>query len=422
VTWKVSTDPRTNWYRAESTRHFTAEVTRLFTILNDPDSWSMPSPRTRTIVEASAKLGYAFDDETKIEITFEQANSRISKLTFVAFHLHDQEQLQTATDYWDGVIEELIRRTSSETVVAFSAPGKINLFFQVGPLRKDGYHEVASVYQAVNLRETLIVEPNSTWSVEVRGDLSPAHIASVPTGEDNLVVKAAQELARAAKISKPIPVHFSIDKRVPVAGGMGGGSADAAASIAAVNQLWGANLDQEKLMQVAAVVGADVPFAMTGGLAVGTGTGDQIDVVAQAGEYHWVLVVDELGLSTPLVYGRVDELRSAPGSSPTDQPAPTVPQKLLKALKTGVSPEELATMLHNDLQEAALTLRPGLRFILSLVKEVNALTAIVSGSGPTIAFLARDAEDAEAIASRLRTRGLRVIVASAPAAGAEPVA
>ncbi|MFM6980915.1 MAG: 4-(cytidine 5'-diphospho)-2-C-methyl-D-erythritol kinase [Micrococcales bacterium] len=422
MTWKVATDSRTNWLRAETVKYFTVETARLFTILNDPDSWGNSAPRTRTTVETNRQLGYAFADETKVDIQFAEVNASISKVTLTAFNLHDRDELKEAMSYWDGVLAEVTKRTMSEPVIVYSAPGKINLFFAVGPLRKDGYHEVASVYQAVNLRETVVVEPSSNWSVEVRGDLSRVHIDSVPTGEDNLVVKAAKALAKAVKIKNPIPVHFSIDKRVPVAGGMGGGSADAAAAIAAVNQLWGNKANHETLMQVCAGVGADVPFALSGGLALGTGTGDQIEMLAQPGEYHWALVVDELGLSTPLVYGRVDELRSAPGQTPEQQPEPKVSSNLLKALKSGASAEELAPLLHNDLQAAAITLRPGLRFILSLVEEVKALTAIVSGSGPTVAFLGRNAEDAEAIASRLRTRGLRVIVAGSPANGAEPAA
>lgn len=417
MTWKNSTDSRTGWFRASLVRHFAAEPTRLFTILNDPESWEVATPKTRTSLERNEKIGYAFDNDSKADIRLVVANNRITRVEIDVYHLRDTAALEAATAYWESVLKQLSARVPADDVIAYQAPGKINLYFQVGPLRKDGYHEVASIYLAVDLLETLIAEPDSSWSVEVHGDLSQVHIDSVPTGEDNLVVKAAKAVAAKAKIEKPAPVHFTITKRVPVAGGMGGGSADAAAAIAAVNELWKAKLTAKQLESVAASIGADVPFALNGGLAVGTGTGDKIEVIESKGEYHWALVVDELGLSTPLVYGRVDELRSAPGQSPDKQPQPEVSQKLLKALSSGASPEKIAPLLHNDLQAAAITLRPGLRFILSLVDEVKALTAIVSGSGPTVAFLGRDREDAEAIAGRLRTRGLHVVVASAPAGG-----
>lgn len=421
MTWKVAKDSRTDWYVAQATKHLSADVPRLFNIFNDPESWTLPAPRTRTAVETNSKLGYAFADGTKAEITFTQANASASRISVKLLHLRDQVQVDGAMDYWDKVIAEVAKRTLSEPLVAYSAPGKINLFFQVGPLREDGYHEVASVYQAVDLRETVLVEPSTAWAVEVRGDLTPLQISAVPTGEDNLVVKAAKAVAEAAGISHPRPVHFSIDKRVPVAGGMGGGSADAAAAVVAVNQLWAAGLKASQLREIAGSIGADVPFALTGGLAVGTGIGDKIEVIAQKGEYHWALVVDDHGLSTPAVFRRLDELRSAPSQDPTRQPHPEAPVNLLKALKKGVSPEELAPLLHNELQAAAITLKPELQYILGLVTEVRSLRAIVSGSGPTVAFLARSAQDAEGIANRLRLRGLRVIVTSAPANGAEPV-
>lgn len=419
--WQVSRDEKSGWFRASATKHFSVEVARLFSILNDPDSWSQPAPRTRINVVANTRLGYAFANGTKADIAFETVNSRVTKVTIEAYNLHDETELEQASSYWHEVIAQTAARTLSQPVTVFSAPGKLNLFFSVGALRPDGYHDVASIYQAVNLRETVVAEHSANWSVEARGDLSPIHIAAVPTGEENLVVKAAKALAKAAHINNPLPITFSIEKQVPVAGGMGGGSADAAAAIAATNQLWGNPLSKEQVQEVAASVGADVPFSLAGGLAIGTSIGDKLDVLRQKGEYHWALVIDELGLSTPLVFKRLDELRSKPGESPENQPVPQVPARLLSALKRGAIAEDIAPMLHNDLQAAALSLRPELQRILELAKEVDALTAILSGSGPTIAFLARSKPDAEAVASRLRTRGLKVIVTSSPAAGTEAV-
>lgn len=419
--WRLMQGARSGWFTALAERHIAVDLGRLYTILDDPDSWPLAAPRRRTLIEKNQRLGFAFDNETKAEISFETIKNSLTKISIRAENLHDRDEVTWATNYWATILDSLVKRTQADPVIGYTAPGKINLYFRVGPLRADGYHEVASMYQAVDLHETVLVEFASSWQVSVRGDLSPVHIAAVPTGEDNLVVKAAQAVAKAAKIKNPVPLHFTIDKRVPVAGGMGGGSADAAAAIYAANDIYKAKLSPEKLQEIAAKIGADVPFSINGGLAVGRGIGDQLEIIKQPGQYHWVLVVDELGLSTPLVYNRVDELRSAPGSDPTKVPSPSIPSALLRALRAGAPAQEIAPLLHNDLQAAAITLRPELKRILDLVEEVEALAAMVSGSGPTVAFLCADAENAIGVASRLRTRGLRVIVTTAPAQGIEAV-
>lgn len=417
--WRVERNVQNGWYSAIGVRHFTVDVPRLYAIFDDPASWPQAEPRRRTLVDKNERLGYAFDNDTRAEIRFESPKSGLSRVVIRAEMLHTRQEAKWASNYWADVLDSVSQRTGSEQIVGFTAPGKLNLFFKVGALRPDGYHDVASVYQAVELRESVIVEHAPTWHVSVVGNLSPIQLAGVPTGEENLVVKAAKLLAEAAGKTNYTPVEFFIEKVVPVAGGMGGGSADAAAAIASINKLWNLNLSTEQLLEVAAKLGADVPFALKGGLAVGLGAGEQLKVVKQPGEYHWALVTDELGLSTPAVYRKLDELRESAGLDIGAIEAPEIPIALQNALKSGAPAEDIAALLHNDLEAAAISLRPDLKQTLDLVEEVGALRAIVSGSGPTIAFLGRDSHDVQLIASKLRTRGKTVIVTNSPAAGTE---
>ena len=303
--------------------------------------------------------------------------------------------------------------TSQHSVIA-SAPGKTNLFFAVGPLLDDGFHDVASVYLALDLREEVKVTPGSTWSVSVSGNVSPEQIAAVPTGEDNLVVKAAKHVAALAGVDAQA-VAFEIDKHVPVAGGMGGGSADAAASLVAIDTLWCTGVASKLSNSVE--LGADVPFALTGGLAIGLGRGEVLTQIDSVPELNLVLVTSDEGLSTPAVYKRLDELRAARGIDPRKASAANVPVELVQALQSG-NKSEIAALLKNDLQEAALDLRPDLKQAIDDGLEAGALTGFVSGSGPTIAFLVADANDAEELAQKLHARGYNALAASGPARGA----
>ena len=297
-----------------------------------------------------------------------------------------------------------------------SAPGKINIFFAVGPLMQDGYHEVVSIYQALDIRETVSVSASTEWSVSVTGILSADQLAAVPTGEDNLVVKAAKQVADISGNTEPQKLKFEISKNVPVAGGMGGGSADAAAALLAVNNFWGTGLDQTQLLAAAANLGADIPFAILGGTAVGTGRGENLSAVAKVKPLHWVLVANSSGLSTPRVYARLDEMRKDRGEDPSDVSTPLVPADLIDALQSG-DPIQVAKHLHNDLQEAAVDLMPELLETLDQGIEAGALAAMVSGSGPTIALLARDEESANQIANRLAIQGHYAIATFGPAIG-----
>lgn len=300
--------------------------------------------------------------------------------------------------------------------VTASAPGKINIYFAVGPLGVDGFHEVVSIYQALNLREEITVSPAAEWQVNVSGALSAEQLSAVPTGAENLVVRAAQLVARIAEINQPHPVKFEITKNVPVAGGMGGGSADAAAALLAVDELWCLGVSDEVLLKSAAELGADVPFALMGGTAIGTGRGQELAALDGVKRLNWVLVANQKGLSTPSVYKRLDELRSARGEDPKNVQTPSAPVELLAALQRG-NAHEVAPLLHNDLQEAALDLMPELSETISQGMAAGALAAMVSGSGPTIALLAEDTNAAVEITKRLSAQGHFAISTFGPAAG-----
>ena len=303
---------------------------------------------------------------------------------------------------------------SSVHSVTASAPGKTNLFFAVGPLLPDGFHDVASIYLALDLREEVTVSPAAEWSVSVSGNVSVEQLAAVPTGPENLVVKAAKRVAELAG-SDAQPVAFAIDKHVPVAGGMGGGSADAAAALVAVDSLWCTGVSSRLVETVD--LGADVPFAVTGGIAIGLGRGEQLTQITDVPQINLVLVTSDEGLSTPAVYKRLDELRAARGIDPAEAPEARVAEELILALKSGDA-VKIAGLLKNDLQEAALDLRPDLQQTIDAGLAAGALTGFVSGSGPTVAFLVADANASEEIAQKLHARGHNAIATAGPAAGA----
>ena len=300
--------------------------------------------------------------------------------------------------------------------VTASAPGKINIFFKVGALNSDGYHDVLSIYQALDIRETVTVSDSSRWKVSVSGALSEEQIAAVPTGEDNLVVRAAKSIGQLAALTRIPELGFEITKNVPVAGGMGGGSADAAAAMMAVDDLWETHVDGEALIKAAAELGADIPFALLGGTAIGIGRGDKLDPIDEVQKLHWVLVPMDAGLSTPRVYAKLDEMRAAKGQDPTLVPTPQVPHELIDALVNGDA-REVAKHLHNDLQDAAVSLMPELSVTMDAGLAAGALAAMVSGSGPTIAMLAESEEAAESIANRLAFEGYIAIPTFGPAKG-----
>lgn len=303
--------------------------------------------------------------------------------------------------------------TAGTQVVHARAPGKINVFLKVGAVMEDGYHELATAFQAVSLSEEVRAYPASDFSVEFTGSIDTSGLA---TGGSNLAIKAARALAR--KSGYRGGVHLEIEKNVPIAGGMGGGSADAAATLLACDSLWGTNATKDELLGIGAKLGADVPFAFTGGTAIGTGRGDQLSPALAKGKFQWVLALADFGMSTPAVYQELDRHRDrhAQDIFPAEV-QPHVDSKVLLALRAG-DPHMLADVLHNDLQAPALHLAPGLGSVIQLGEENGALAGIISGSGPTVAFLVADADSALELQVALSASRLRVVRATGPVRGA----
>lgn len=297
------------------------------------------------------------------------------------------------------------------STVTVRAPAKLNLQLCVGPLRADGYHDLTTVFHAVSLYDEVTVRRADALSVVVQGDTADG----VPTGAGNLAVRAVQLLAEESGIAPH--VSLLLHKGIPVAGGCAGGSADAAAALVACDVLWDLGLTKDELGVLGARLGSDVPFALHGGTALGTGRGERLSPALGSGDYHWVLALAADGLSTPEVYAELDRQRAARpprvGSEPSD---------VLAALRRGSAPA-LGKALSNDLQPAALALRPELRRVLDSGLELGALGGVVSGSGPTVAFLARDEGHATALAAGLAAEGAcrAVRVAQGPVAGARVV-
>ncbi|WP_158865081.1 4-(cytidine 5'-diphospho)-2-C-methyl-D-erythritol kinase [Leifsonia sp. AG29] len=293
------------------------------------------------------------------------------------------------------------------------APGKINVFMRVGAVMEDGYHDVATAYQAVSLYEDVRAYPADDFSVSFSG---PIDTSSLPTDDSNLAVKAAKLLAR--KTGHRGGVRLEIEKHVPIAGGMGGGSADAAATLVACDALWGTDVGREELLSAAARLGADVPFALVGGTAIGTGRGDRLSPALATGQFQWVLALPETELSTPDVYRELDRHRErhARDIAPA-QLTPTVDSAVLQALRAG-DPSMLAEALTNDLQAPAIHLAPQIADVLELGELNGALAGMVSGSGPTVAFLAADLDSALDLQIALSASRIKAVRAIGPVHGA----
>lgn len=296
--------------------------------------------------------------------------------------------------------------------VTVRAPGKINVFFRVGALQPDGYHDVASLYQAVSLFEEVTAEPADELTVRFSG---PIDCSGLAVDDSNLCLRAARLLA--AETGHAGGAALTVLKRVPIAGGMGGGSADAAATLLACDELWGTGLGRVGLLPLAAQLGADVPFALEGGTAVGTGRGDQLSRALAKGEFHWVLALAEGGLSTPEVYAALDRHRAQhQGQLPSAPATVQVEPAVLQAVRAG-DHVALAEAMHNDLQAAALRLAPGLADVLELGESHGALSGIVSGSGPTCAFLVPNSLTAAELQSAFARAGIRALAVTGPAQG-----
>ena len=295
--------------------------------------------------------------------------------------------------------------------VTVRAPGKINLHLMVGDLRDNGYHDLTTVFHAVSLVDEITVRNADVLSLKISGEGAD----QLPLNERNLAWRAAEVMAE--HVGRAPDVSISIDKCIPVAGGMGGGSADAAAVLVALNSLWELGVPRRDLHTLAAELGSDVPFALHGGTALGTGRGEELATVLARNTFHWVLAFADGGLSTPKVFGELDRLREVGSPPRLDDPEPVV-----AALASG-DPEQLAPLLGNELQPAALSMKPALRRVLRAGVEAGALAGIVSGSGPTYTFLCRSASSAVDVGTELSGAGVcrTVRVASGPVHGARVV-
>jgi 4-diphosphocytidyl-2-C-methyl-D-erythritol kinase len=303
------------------------------------------------------------------------------------------------------------------TRVLVRAPAKVNLHLAVGGVRRDGFHELATVFQALDLADEITARSAPPGTMTVRTvDPHGQPVPGVPDDADHLAVRAARALAGYAGCRSG--VHLEVRKRIPVAGGMAGGSADAGAALVACDALWGLGLGRRELEGLAARLGSDVPFSLLGGTALGVGRGERLTPVLASGRWWWVVAVADGGLATPAVYRRLDALRQG-----QPVPRPRVPDAILAALRAG-EPGELGPLLHNDLQPAAVAERPMLGELLELALELGALGALVSGSGPTCLALGEHEAHARSLATALQASGLceRAFVAAGPAPGARQVA
>lgn len=307
------------------------------------------------------------------------------------------------------------------------APGKVNVSLRVGPRRPDGYHDVATLFLAVSLTEEVSACPRQDEAITValseRSAFTDVQFqdsqggepltAGIPLDESNLAHRAATLLRQ--RLGHREGVDLTITKNVPVAGGMGGGSADAAAALLACSALWEAGLSKEQLAEIGAELGADVPFALLGGAAVGQGVGDELSPLLTRGDLHLVIVPSNTGLPTPEVYRRLDTMRE---EASVEAEEPVLDADLVRAVCTA-DVELIASLMANDLQAPAVSMVPALEDMMDMGLLEGALQGMVSGSGPTVVFLARDAETAGQLATRLQeSTSVWAIPVSGPAPGA----
>ncbi len=398
-------------------KHLACADGPLHLIFADVDRWP-GNLNPRLLTNTENEMVVAFRDNSRARIRFSKIAGGINK---IAIEHEASPETATGVDYeifWFEFFESLQARLMPEQIAVATAPGKVNLYFQVGPVKEDGYHDVASLYLAVDLTETVVGQISTEYSVKVSGSLDDFALLAVPTDESNLVVKVAKQVKGLSTTPEVIKLQLGIDKHVPVAGGMGGGSADAAAALLVSNALFRTELNQSQLLEIAARLGADVPFALTGGAAVGLGKGDQLTQIQDVKPIHLVVIGDQGGLSTPAVYQRLDALRAARGEDPAQVKSPGVNSELIRALQNG-NVYEIAELLHNDLEEATLSLRPDLETRMVAARQLGALKVMVSGSGPTtLAFCGSEAA-AKEIAGKLVKLGYDAKAVSGPAVGAE---
>ncbi len=295
--------------------------------------------------------------------------------------------------------------------VTVRAAAKINLHLGVGRARDDGFHPLDTVYQAISLYDDVTVAVADEDDVSV---LASAHIdvGGVPRDASNIALRA---LADVPDVPRATGHRVLINKQIPVAGGMAGGSADAAAALLAHDRLHDLDQPDDVLMARAAGLGSDVPFSLVGGTARGRGRGEVVERIEDHGHWWWVVVPAAVGLSTPDVYRHFDRLH------PDAPEQPAEPLELLAALASG-EPVRLARTLHNDLQVPAIDLRPELGTLIDRGEAAGALRGIVSGSGPTCVFLCDSMTGAMEVMAGLSESYDVVLTATGPVAGAHVLA
>ncbi len=302
----------------------------------------------------------------------------------------------------------------SKSTVTVRVPAKVNLQLSVGPREEDGYHNLVSVFQAISIYDDVTITKTHAGSgvtISIIGD----HTHGVPADATNLAVKAAHLIEKEYDFE--IDAHIEVKKSIPVAGGMAGGSADAAAVIVGLDALYTLMMTRDEMFELGSQLGSDVPFMISGGTAIGQGHGDQLTAALSRGTYHWVIALSSVGLSTPSVYTECDRLRAGSIIS-----APQINDQLMQSLLASNS-KAVGRALHNDLQPGACSLRPALTLVLGVGEEYGALGAIVSGSGPTVAFLVEDEEQGLDLAVALTASGVVGSVARAigPVHGAKVI-
>ena len=311
------------------------------------------------------------------------------------------------TEAW-GPDDDKPRRSAGP--VRVRVPAKINLHLGVGPLRPDGFHELSTIYHAISIFDELRASHGDTLALTMEGEGA----GELALDESNLVIRAARALAARARV--PAHARLHLRKSIPLAGGLAGGSADAAATLLALDVLWGTGMSREELAEIGAGLGSDVPFLLFGGTALGTGRGEAVSpILARPTTWHWVVALASGGLSTPEVYRELDRMREGP-LPPT---ALERPDALMAALRQR-KPDVLGAAVANDLQPAAISLRPELADVIKCGYGAGALAGIVSGSGPTCVFLAADSGHAEKLATALEVAGVcrKAVTARGPMPGA----
>jgi 4-diphosphocytidyl-2-C-methyl-D-erythritol kinase len=376
----------------------------VFSILNDPSSWGQTRTPRVSSASSPSKVVLSFEGVERATVSISSWRTDFCQIEIVLDGFPDDLAKAELESYWLEIWKMLVGRLGTRSSVVASSPAKVNVFFAVGAFLKNGFHEVASCYQALNLREVVSVELEGRFSIDFAGPMATLCKQAVPTDASNLVYKAALAIRKLNTNVLPELVSFVIHKSVPIAGGMAGGSADGAAALVALENLFDVDLGPQ-LPKVAAKLGSDVPFSLLGGTAIGTGRGEKLSKIETDAILHWVMTPSSAGLSTPDVYRKLDVMRTEFGVDVSTLEKPEVPEELVSALISGDA-AEVARYMHNDLEVAALALRPELADTIEAGRKAGALKSMVSGSGPTIAHLAKNRIHAEQIANRLNGAGL----------------